>query len=33
VATPLCGGNLSGQQIRLWLLEDDSGNEEEPSDG
>jgi len=28
VATPLCGGNLTGQQVRGWLLEDDSGSEE-----
>jgi threonine dehydratase len=33
VATPLCGGNLTGQQIRRWLLEDAPGNEEKLSDG
>ncbi len=33
VATPLCGGNLTGQHIRRWLLEDASGNELKPSDG
>jgi threonine dehydratase len=27
VATPLCGGNLTGQQVRRWLLEDDPGSE------
>jgi threonine dehydratase len=25
VATPLCGGNLTGQQARRWLLEDAAG--------
>ena len=33
VATPLCGGNLTGQQAREWLLEDTSGSEEKLSDG
>lgn len=33
VATPLCGGNLTGKQIRRWLLEDASSNEAKPSDG
>ena len=33
VATPLCGGNLTGQQARRWLLEDASGNEAKLSDG
>ena len=33
VATPLCGGNLTGQQVRQWLLEDTSGSEEKLSDG
>ena len=28
VATPLCGSNLTGQQIRRWLLEDAFGGEE-----
>ena len=28
VATPLCGANLTGQQVRRWLLEDTSGGEE-----
>jgi threonine dehydratase len=28
VATPLCGGNLTGQQVRRWLLEDVPGDEE-----
>jgi threonine dehydratase len=28
VATPLCGGNLTGQQVRRWLLEDAPGGEE-----
>ena len=28
VATPLCGGNLTWQQARRWLLEDASGGEE-----
>jgi threonine dehydratase len=28
VATPLCGGNLTRQQARRWLLEDASGGEE-----
>jgi threonine dehydratase len=28
VATPLCGGNLTGQQARRWLLEDAPGGEE-----
>ena len=27
VATPLCGSNLTGQQIRRWLLEDASDRE------
>jgi threonine dehydratase len=27
VATPLCGGNLTGQQIRRWPLEDAPGGE------
>jgi threonine dehydratase len=27
VATPLCGGNLSAQQVRRWLLEHAPGNE------
>jgi threonine dehydratase len=27
VATPLCGGNLTGQQARRWLLEDAPGGE------
>jgi threonine dehydratase len=27
VATPLCGGNLTGQQVRRWLLEDAPGGE------
>ena len=26
VATPLCGANLTGQQVRRWLLEDYSGH-------
>jgi threonine dehydratase len=33
VATPLCGGNLTDQQIRRWLLEDAPANEEKPPDG
>jgi threonine dehydratase len=33
VATPLCGGNLTGQQVRRWLLEDAPGSEEEPTVG
>jgi threonine dehydratase len=28
VATPLCGGNLTGQQVRRWLLDDAPGGEE-----
>jgi threonine dehydratase len=28
VATPLCGGNLTEQQVRRWLLEDVPGGEE-----
>ena len=28
VATPLCGSNLTGQQVRRWLLEDASDSEE-----
>ncbi len=28
VATPLCGGNLTEQQARRWLLGDDPGSEE-----
>jgi hypothetical protein len=27
VATPLCGGNLTEQQVRQWLLEGAPGNE------
>ena len=27
VATPLCGGNLTGRQVRRWLLEDAPGGE------
>ena len=33
VATPLCGGNLTGQQARQWLLDDAPGSEEKLSDG
>jgi threonine dehydratase len=33
VATPLCGGNLTGQQVRRWLLENAPDNEEKLSDG
>jgi threonine dehydratase len=33
VATPLCGGNLTGQQTRRWLLEDPPDSEEKLSDG
>ncbi len=33
VATPLCGGNLTGQQARRWLLEDAPGSEEKLSNG
>jgi threonine dehydratase len=28
VATPLCGGNLTGQQVRRWLLENAQNGEE-----
>jgi threonine dehydratase len=28
VATPLCGGNLTGHQVRRWLLEEAPGGEE-----
>ncbi len=27
VATPLCGGNLTGRQARRWLLDDAPGSE------
>jgi len=33
VATPLCGGNLTGQQACRWLLEDTLRGEEKLSDG
>jgi threonine dehydratase len=33
VATPLCGGNLTGQQVRQWLLEDAPRSDEKLSDG
>jgi len=33
VATPLCGGNMTDQQLRRWLLEDAPGGEEKPPDG
>jgi threonine dehydratase len=33
VATPLCGSNLTGQQVRRWLLEDAPGGEEGPTVG
>ena len=33
VATPLCGGNLTDQQLRRLLLEDAPGGEEKPPDG
>src|SRR5919202_2262023 len=33
MASPLCGGNLTAQQSRRWLLEDAPGSEEKPSDG
>ena len=34
VATPLCGGNLTGQQVRRWLLEDAPvGEEGSPAGG
>jgi threonine dehydratase len=33
VATPLCGGNLIGQLVRRWLLEEASGSEEKLWDG
>jgi threonine dehydratase len=32
MASPLCGGNLTAQQSRRWLLEDAPGSEEKPSD-
>jgi hypothetical protein len=28
VAAPLCGANLTNEQIRRWLLEDAPGGEE-----
>ena len=33
VATPLCGSNLTGQQVRRWLLDDAPGGEEGQSAG
>jgi threonine dehydratase len=33
VATPLCGSNLTEQQVREWLLDDAPGDEEEPTAG
>jgi hypothetical protein len=33
VATPLCGGNLTEQQVRRWLLEDAPGGEDKLPDG
>jgi threonine dehydratase len=33
VATPLCGSNLTGQQVRRWLLDDAPGGEEGPTAG
>src|ERR687893_2092483 len=33
VATPLCGSNLTGQQVRRWLLDDAAGGEKGPTGG
>jgi threonine dehydratase len=33
VATPLCGSNLTGEQVRRWLLDDAPGGEKGPAAG